>query len=107
MLSPTHPSKIIPIDFKNFRGKLLCYQESYLCGHTNIKVTASYISNPIFGFWGGEGSALKQIEGSGVGLISGGGVIAKKTLNIDEEIRPSPGSILAFDSKIENKMAFV
>ena len=104
MLSPTHPSKIIPIDLKNYGGKLLCHRDSYLCGDTNIIVTASYISNPIFGFWGGEGFALQQIEGSGVGLISGGGVIVKKTLKIGEEIRLSPGSILAFDSNIEYKM---
>lgn len=104
MLSPSHPSKIIPLKLEDFGGKMLCHRNSFLCGDTSIKVTTSYTANPIFGFWGGEGFALQQLEGTGISLVSGGGVIVKKSLKIGEEIRLSPGSILAFDSNIDYKM---
>ena len=104
MLSPPHPSKIVPVDLQQYSGKLICHRDSFLCGDSRILVTARYILNPIFGFWGGEGFAFQQLEGEGVGLIAGGGVIVKKTLKDGEEIRLTPGSILAFDSSIQFKM---
>lgn len=107
MLSPMYPSKIIPYDLEKSGGMLYCHSDSYLCGDAQIKVSAKYISNPVAGVWSGEGFTLQKLEGSGVVLLCGGGVIMKKTIGLGEELRLSPGNILAFDPRIEYKMLAV
>lgn len=107
MLTSQHPSKIIPINLEDYSQKLLCHKDSFICGDISLKVTGTYIINPITGFGSGEGFVLQQLKGSGVAFLAGGGVVVKRQLRENEEVYLTPGSLLALDPKVKFKMQFI
>ncbi|OMJ94802.1 hypothetical protein SteCoe_1985 [Stentor coeruleus] len=107
MLTPQHPSKIIPINLEDYSQKLLCHKDSFICGDLALKVTGTYIVNPITGLGSGEGFILQQLKGSGVAFLAGGGVVVKRQLRENEEVYLIPGSLLALDPKVTFKMQFI
>jgi uncharacterized protein (TIGR00266 family) len=107
LLTPRHPAKVIAINMPDYNGQLICHKDSFLCGDHEGRVTATYNSSIMSGYFSGEGFILQRLEGKGVNLLAGGGVVMRKTLRKDEELKLSPGSILAFDSRVQIKVAAV
>lgn len=102
-----YPGKILPIDLRSYRGKLICQKDAFLCCAKGISIGIEFTKKLGTGFFGGEGFILQKLEGQGLAFIHAGGTIVKKTLMQGETIKIDTGCLVAMTDSIKYDIQFV
>jgi uncharacterized protein (TIGR00266 family) len=98
--SAPYPGTIIPIDLKNYRGRLIVQKDAFLCAALGTKVSITFNKRLGAGFFGGEGFILQKLEGDGRIFIHAGGTVVERQLN-NETLKIDTGCIVGFEDSID------
>jgi len=102
-----YPGKILPIDLRNYNGKLICQKDAFLCCAKGISVGIEFTKKLGTGFFGGEGFILQKLEGDGLAFIHAGGTIIKRSLMPGETIKIDTGCLVAMTQNVHYDIQFV
>jgi uncharacterized protein (AIM24 family) len=75
-----YPGKIIPMDLSQYRGKIICQKDAFLCAAKGVAIGIEFQRKLGVGFFGGEGFIMQKLEGDGLAFIQAGGTIRKENL---------------------------
>lgn len=95
-----YPGKIIPVDLRNYGGKLICQKDAFLCAAKGVSIGIDFRRKLGTGFFGGEGFILQKLEGDGMAFIHSGGTIVKKRLLKGQKIKVDTGCLVAMTKDI-------
>ena len=79
--SAPYPGKIVPLDLKQFNGKIICQKDAFLCAAKGVSVGIDFKRKLGVGFFGGEGFIMQKLEGDGWAFVHAGGTIYQKELS--------------------------
>jgi uncharacterized protein (TIGR00266 family) len=102
-----YPGKIIPLDLKQYNGKIICQKDSFLCAAKGVSVGIELQRKIGAGFFGGEGFIMQKLEGDGLAFVHAGGTIVEKELREGEMIRLDTGCLVAMTASIQYDIQFV
>lgn len=102
-----YPGKIIPMDLKEFGGKIICQKDAFLCAAKGVSIGIDFRKKISVGFFGGEGFILQKLEGDGLVFIHAGGTIIKKTLQSGEKLKVDTGCLVAMTKNVHYDIEFV
>lgn len=102
-----YPGTIIPIDLKQFQGKLICQKDAFLCAAKGTSVGIAFTKKIGAGLFGGEGFILQKLEGDGLAFIHAGGTLASKELAPGETIKIDTGCLVAMSQSVQYDIEFV
>lgn len=102
-----YPGKIIPIDLKNYGGRIICQKDAYLCSAMGVNIGIVFTKKLGVGFFGGEGFILQKLEGDGMAFINAGGTIVKRSLMPGETIKIDTGCLVAMTQNVHYDIEFV
>lgn len=102
-----YPGKIIPMDLKQYDGKIICQKDSFLCAAKGVSVGIDFRRKLGVGFFGGEGFIMQKLEGDGLAFLHAGGTIYEKTLTPGETIRVDTGCLVAMTRNVHYDIEFV
>ncbi len=102
-----YPGKIIPVDLREFGGRILCQKDAFLCAANGVNIEVAFTKRLGAGFFGGEGFILQRLEGDGMAFIHAGGTIIKKELAPGEHLRVDTGCLVAFSQTVDYNINFV
>lgn len=102
-----YPGKIIPIDLKEFGGKVICQKDAFLCAARGVSVGIEFQRKLGTGFFGGEGFIMQKLEGDGLSFLHAGGTIIKKDLSPGEKLRIDTGCLVAMTKEVDYSIEFV
>ena len=101
------PGKILPVDLKQWNGKIICQKDSFLCGARGINVTIAFTKKIGAGFFGGEGFILQRIEGDGLAFLHACGTLHIMDLTAGEILRVDTGCLVAMQETIDYDIEMV
>ena len=101
------PGKILPVDLKQWNGKIICQKDSFLCGARGINVTIAFTKKIGAGFFGGEGFILQRIEGDGLAFLHACGTLHIMDLKANEVLRVDTGCLVAMQETIDYDIEMV
>ncbi|MBU2020338.1 MAG: TIGR00266 family protein [Bacteroidetes bacterium] len=102
-----YPGKIIPLDLSEYKGKMICQKDSFLCAAKGVSVGIEFQRKLGTGLFGGEGFIMQKLEGDGLAFCHAGGHVMKKTLQPNETLRIDTGCIVAYTSEINYDIKYV
>ncbi|MGE5379675.1 MAG: TIGR00266 family protein [Methylocystaceae bacterium] len=102
-----YPGKIIPIDLKQFAGKVICQKDAFLCAAKGVSVGIDFKRKLGAGFFGGEGFIMEKLEGDGWAFIHAGGTIHKRDLAAGEMLRLDTGCLVALTKDVDYDIEMV
>lgn len=106
-LASPYPGKIIPVDLKEFGGKLICQKDAFLCAAKGVMVGIEFTKKLGAGFFGGEGFIMQKLEGDGLAFIHASGTIIKKELQRGEILKVDTGCLVALSKEVDYDIEFV
>ncbi|MEA2601269.1 MAG: hypothetical protein QOF89_2261 [Acidobacteriota bacterium] len=95
-----YPGKIVPMDLKQYGGRMLCEKDAFLCAAKGVAVGIAFTRRLGTGFFGGEGFILQKLEGDGLAFLHSGGTIFSRRLAPGETLRVDTGCIVAFETTV-------
>lgn len=101
------PGKIMPIDLKQWSGRIICQKDSFLCGARGINVTVAFTKRIGAGFFGGEGFILQRIEGDGLAFLHACGTVHTMDLKPGEVLRVDTGCLVAMQDSVDYDIEMV
>ncbi|MGE5403980.1 MAG: TIGR00266 family protein [Candidatus Saccharibacteria bacterium] len=90
-----YPGKIIPVDLKEFDGKVICQKDAFLCAAKGVALGIDFKRKLGVGFFGGEGFIMQKLEGDGLAFLHACGTIIRKDLAPGELLRVDTGCLVA------------
>jgi len=102
-----YPGKIIPLDLKQYAGKVICQKDAFLCAAKGVAVGIDFKRKLGAGFFGGEGFIMQKLEGDGWAFIHAGGTIHKKDLAPGEVLRLDTGCLVALTRDVNYDIEMV
>lgn len=102
-----YPGKIIPINLKDFGGRIICQKDSFLCAAQGIEIEIAFTKRLGAGVFGGEGFILQKLEGDGLAFVHAGGTIVEKDLAAGETLRVDTGCLVAFNESVDYDIKFI
>ncbi|WP_300347827.1 TIGR00266 family protein [Clostridium sp.] len=102
-----YPGKIIPVDLRNYSGKLICQKDAFLCAAKGVTIGIDFKRKLGTGFFGGEGFILQKLEGDGMAFIHAGGTIVRKQLLPGQKLRVDTGCLVAMTKDIKYDIEYV
>lgn len=102
-----YPGKIIPLDLKNYQGKLICQKSAFLCAAKGVAIGVAFQKKIGVALFGGEGFIMQKLEGDGMIFVHAGGTIVEKELQAGECLRVDTGCLVALTQTIEYDIEFV
>ena len=102
-----YPGKIIPINLREFEGKIICQKDAFLCCAKGVSLGIAFTKKIGVGFFGGEGFILQKLEGDGLAFVHGGGTIVKKTLIPGQVLKVYTGCLVAMTKDVKYDIQFV
>lgn len=102
-----YPGKIIPVDLRNFGGKIICQKDAFLCAAKGVNIGIDFRKKLSVGFFGGEGFILQKLEGDGLAFIHAGGTIVKKELLPGQTLKVDTGCLVAMTKEVRYDIQFV
>ena len=67
--SSPYPGKIIPLDLKDYNGKIICQKDAFLCAAKGVALGIAFQKKIGTALFGGEGFIMQKLEGDGITLI--------------------------------------
>ncbi|MBU1568259.1 MAG: TIGR00266 family protein [Proteobacteria bacterium] len=102
-----YPGKIIPLDLKDFSGKLVCQKDAFLCAAKGVAIGIEFQKKIGTALFGGEGFIMQKLEGDGKIFVHAGGTIIQKDLQAGEKLRIDTGCLVAMTKDINYDIEFV
>ncbi|MGE5453590.1 MAG: TIGR00266 family protein [Methylocystaceae bacterium] len=102
-----YPGKIIPMDLKQYAGKIICQKDAFLCAAKGVSVGIDFKRKLGVGFFGGEGFIMQKLEGDGWAFIHAGGTIHKRDLAPGELLRLDTGCLVALTRDVNYDIEMV
>jgi uncharacterized protein (TIGR00266 family) len=102
-----YPGKIIPIELKDFGGRILCQKDSFLCAAMGIEIEVAFTKRLGAGIFGGEGFILQRLHGDGMVFVHAGGTIIERDLVEGEVLRVDTGCLVAFSEQVDYDIQFI
>ncbi|PKM95338.1 MAG: TIGR00266 family protein [Firmicutes bacterium HGW-Firmicutes-1] len=102
-----YPGKIIPVELKDFNGKIICQKDAFLCAAKGTAIGIAFQKKIGVGFFGGEGFIMQKLEGDGLAFLHAGGCIVRRDLKAGETLRVDTGCLVALTSSVEYDIQFV
>ena len=85
------------LDLREFRGKLVCQKDSFLCAAKGVSIGIEFSKRLGRGLFGGEGFIMQKLEGDGQGIHAGGNSPVQKELLPGEVLRVDTGCLVGHD----------
>ncbi|MBN2543225.1 TIGR00266 family protein [bacterium] len=102
-----YPGKIIPLDLKNWGGRILCQKDSFLCAAKGIEIEVAFTKRLGAGLFGGEGFILQRLEGDGMAFLHAGGTVIERELGPGKTLRVDTGCLVGFEQQVDYDIQFV
>jgi uncharacterized protein (TIGR00266 family) len=102
-----YPGKIIPMDLRNYGGKIICQKDAFLCAAKGVSIGIDFKKKLGVGFFGGEGFIMQKLEGDGMCFIHAGGTIFQRQLMPGEVLRVDTGCLVAMTRDVKYDIEFV
>jgi uncharacterized protein (TIGR00266 family) len=102
-----YPGKIIPLDLKNYNGKLICQKEAFLCAAKGVAIGVEFQKKIGTALFGGEGFIMQKLEGDGLIFVHAGGTIIEKELQAGESLKVDTGCLVALTQTVDFDIEFV
>lgn len=102
-----YPGKIIPLDLKDYDGKLVCQKDAFLCAAKGVAIGVEFQKKIGTALFGGEGFIMQKLEGDGKIFVHAGGTIVQKDLSAGEVLRIDTGCLVAFTRQVDYDIEFV
>lgn len=102
-----YPGKIIPMDLREYNGKIICQRDAFLCAAKGVSVSIDFRRKLGVGFFGGEGFIMERLEGDGLAFLHAGGTIIKKELMPGETLRVDTGCLVAMTGGVHYDIQYV
>jgi uncharacterized protein (AIM24 family) len=93
-----YPGKIIPIDLKEFGGKIICQKDAFLCAAKGVSVSLEFRKKIGVGLFGGEGFIMQKLEGDG---------IIERKLKSGEVLKVDTGCLVGFETNVNYDIEFI
>jgi uncharacterized protein (TIGR00266 family) len=102
-----YPGKIIPLDLKEYHGKLVCQKDAFLCAAKGVSIGVEFQKKIGAALFGGEGFIMQKLEGDGQIFVHAGGTIVQKDLQAGETLRIDTGCLVAMTGTVDYDIQFV
>lgn len=102
-----YPGKIIPLDLKNYNGKIICQKSAFLCAAKGVSLGIAFQRKIGVALFGGEGFVMQKLEGDGLTFVHAGGTIVEKELQAGETLRVDTGCMVALTQTVHYDIEFV
>ncbi|MEK6202219.1 MAG: TIGR00266 family protein [Desulfobulbaceae bacterium] len=102
-----YPGKIIPLELKNYNGKLICQKSAFLCAAKGVALGIAFQKKIGVALFGGEGFIMQKLEGDGLIFVHAGGTIIEKELQAGETLRVDTGCLVALTQAVQYDIEFV
>jgi uncharacterized protein (TIGR00266 family) len=102
-----YPGKIIPLDLKDYEGKLVCQKDAFLCAAKGVAIGVEFQKKIGTALFGGEGFIMQKLEGDGKIFVHAGGTIIQKDLLAGEVMRIDTGCLVALTRQVDYDIEFV
>lgn len=102
-----YPGKIIPLDLRNYNGKIICQKDAFLCAAKGVAIGIEFQKKIGTALFGGEGFIMQSLEGDGLSFVHAGGTIIEKELNAGETLRVDTGCLVALTQTVNYDIEFV
>ncbi len=105
--SSPYPGKIIPLDLKDYNGKIICQKDAFLCAAKGVALGIAFQKKIGTALFGGEGFIMQKLEGDGLTFVHAGGTIVEKELAAGETVRVDTGCLVALTQTVNYDIEFV
>lgn len=105
--SAPYPGKIIPMELKNYNGKIVCQKDAFLCAAKGVAIGIEFQKKIGAALFGGEGFIMQKLEGDGLVFVHAGGTIVEKELQAGETLRVDTGCLVALTQTVNYDIEFV
>lgn len=102
-----YPGKIIPLDLKEYGGKIICQKDAFLCAAKGVSLGIAFQQQLGTALFGGEGFIMQKLEGDGMTFVHAGGTIIEKELAAGDTLRVDTGCLVALTQTINYNIEFV
>ena len=102
-----YPGKIIPLDLKKYRNKLICQKDAFLCAAKGVAIGVEFQKKLGTALFGGEGFIMQKLEGDGLIFVHAGGTILEKELQAGETLKVDTGCLVAMTQTVDYDIEFV
>ena len=102
-----YPGKIIPLDLKNYNGRIICQKDAFLCAAKGVSIGVAFQKKIGTALFGGEGFIMQQLDGDGLSFVHAGGTIIEKELAPGETLRVDTGCLVALTQTVNYDIEFV
>ncbi len=102
-----YPGKIIPLDLRNYNGKIVCQKDAFLCAAKGVAIGVEFQKKIGTALFGGEGFIMQKLEGDGLTFVHAGGTIVEKELKAGETMRVDTGCLVALTQTVNYDIEFV
>ncbi len=102
-----YPGKIIPLDLKNYNGRIICQKDAFLCAAKGVSIGIAFQKKIGTALFGGEGFIMQQLDGDGLSFVHAGGTIVEKELAPGETMRVDTGCLVALTQTVNYDIEFV
>jgi uncharacterized protein (TIGR00266 family) len=99
------PGQIRPLDLAAEGGAFYCQRRAYLASAKGIGISIALTKRLSSGLFGGEGLILQKLEGDGWAFLAAGGTLVERTLQANERISVSTGSLVGFSATCDYDIA--
>ena len=96
-----YPGTILPLNLRDFGGKLVCQKDSFLAGAKGVSIGIQFQKKILTGLFGGEGFVLQKLEGDGWVFIHMGGTVRKIELAPGEALDVDTGCLAAMTQNVD------
>ena len=105
--SSPYPGKIIPLELKKYKNKIVCQKDAFLCAAKGVSIGVAFQKKIGTALFGGEGFIMQKLEGDGLTFVHAGGTIIEKELKAGETLRVDTGCLVALTQTVNYDIEFV
>ena len=102
-----YPGKILPVDLRQWGGRVIAQKDSFLCAAFGVEVSIAFSRRIGAGFFGGEGFILQKIAGDGLAFLHASGTLAEMKLGPGEQLRVDTGCLVAMEESVNYDIQMV
>jgi uncharacterized protein (AIM24 family) len=102
-----YPGKIIPLDLKQYNGRIICQKDAFLCAAKGVAIGVAFQKKIGTALFGGEGFIMQQLDGDGLSFVHAGGTIIEKELKAGETLRVDTGCLVALSQNVHYAIEYV
>ena len=95
-----YPGTIIPLSLNNYRGRIICQKDSFLCAARGVTMGIFFQKKVMTALFGGEGFIMQKLEGDGMVFMHAGGTVIERELQPGERLDVDTGCVVALTDSV-------